>query len=279
MRKSIHEVLIQTYDILSELNKLQQLFFENKIIARRANKMTIENYIDERFFLWSQSGTCLNLREYMSRIHYADTQNADLWKDVDADLFSERALSNLEFYYNIYKFIGTHIYADDNLQFELSLYLPIESIIEALMDQLSVQAVNVGKDKYIVVSSNDEAVAIAENEFDQSKSVAVLKFNHFKVSGDLEAKRQILMKLYHDFDAGQQREKGTAADDFCYIMNSANIRHNNSERNGHSITDGMSPDQIENVYNCAYRLYLKAKFDIEYMNELKPMVDQYKNPT
>jgi len=288
MRRSIHEIILGTFNIRDELQRLDTLFYVKKTVPISINTgycmVTMFSFVNDCFNMWPFTGTCIDLAEYVKKLN-ADNDYYRLDFDFSSIDFEneellEIAFGNVEFYYNMHKFIKYIM--DSNIEFcshegdfDLGLFRKMGSVLDIVIDHINAKAVELEPHKYIIIPNNEEVIAAAECVENLETSKIILKYNHFKTKGDLEAKKSILRHLFIDIE--KKGARSVPMDDFCFILNEADIRHNNSGKKGKSITTGMTEDQIEEVYDVAYRLYLMAKLDKEYKDIIKSQVTEYKN--
>lgn len=288
MRKSIHEIIVGSYDVCKELNVLNELFFDEEIIPLMEYGTTVStsmyDIVNEYFYKWPYGGTCFDFGGYIDVLNEDESccLNRQLnCNFIKSDNLLTLAFGNAEFYYNMHKFITSLIFDESciyvsNSEKDLALVARFGRNLNTLIDYINVKPVEIEPLKYVLLPNNEAAISVAEITGKGITRKSILMYNHFSVKGDIEAKRIILNTLAHDFDKGKQRDKKTPEDSFCYIVNAANIRHNNTLKDGKSIIDDMTDDEIEDVYDTAYRLYLTAKLDEEYQSNLRDKVDAYK---
>jgi len=287
MRKSIHEIILDGFDLRTELQRIDNLFFDRDTIPTEplpeAEMCTMYRFAKVYFNKWPFTGTCIDLEEYVSKLnedeHYKLNFDFSSVYFEDAEMM-EIAFGNTEFYYNMYKFIENILNNDADFQLtiqraNLSLFYKMGDVLNVIINHIYAKPIELETLKYILIPNNEEAIAVAECVENLETSKIILKYNHFKTKGDLQAKKSILRHLFTDIE--KEGARSAAMKDFCCILNKADIRHNNTGKNGKSITTGMTDEQIEEVYDVAYRLYLMAKLDEEYEDMLKDKVKEYKS--
>ena len=84
-------------------------------------------------------------------------------------------------------------------------------------------------EQLIVIEDKPEATAVAEivpNEI----SLKVLRYNHFSLKGDLQAKKEILLALGEQLEPKRKQLSCIAsdlADNIFFMLNNLHLRHNN----------------------------------------------------
>lgn len=288
MEKNTHETIKESYDINKELRRLYRLFFVEKIIPvrqiREIKYFSVAHVATKYFSLWKHGGICRNLDEYIEILNRNSkcqiSPAFDPSRYTPAELV-DIAILNAEFYYNLFAFVNwVRCNVKEYRYFATTVngaqFQKLHTILLELIDHMSAKVVEEENLKYIIVPINAAAIAVAESESNPITRINVQKYLHYSLNGDLEAKRTILSTLALDYDKGGQRDSGTPEDGFCFIANNTFIRHNPPLRGAKSITDGMGDEQIEDVYDLAYKLYLTAKLNDEYKYNLKSRVDELK---
>lgn len=282
MRKSIHEILVESYDICDELEKLQNIYKYSDSIFDSNSALSLYEYNKKYFSQYTLKKTCFDLDEYIDKIN--PFINFPFIKGCGQEAIIEAAFTAIEFYYNMIEFanrtiqylrsrvsISRHVDYRGLYAFEM-----MQVIIAELFDQIQGKAIEIEPEKFVIITVNDEAVAVAENAKNANTALLVLKYNHFRIKGDLAAKKIILFALANDLEPERAILKSQACDDFFFIVNNADIRHNNTEKNGKSITNDLSDPEIEAIYDLAYNLYLLSKLSLEYNNSWQMAIKSYK---
>lgn len=290
MRRSIHEIILETFDITEELMRLASLFFtQDFYLTGRsfgAKWISMAQCINLYFHHWPFAGTCLDLNDYIEKLSQDDSYllNIDpidlqeyLHRKSMAELL-ETAFGNVEFFYNMFRFASDMLYADMKIveieKIEEKVLVKMNTVLDTIISNIHAKPIELEPNKFILIPNDEEVIAVAELTENIDTSKSILKYNHFKTKGDLEAKKSILRQLYLDIEKNGKRSE--AKKDFDYILNNADIRHNTSELNGNAITTYMEDETIEEVYDVAYRLYLLVKLENEYKDKLKDKVEGYK---
>lgn len=278
MRKSIHDILSESCNIRYDLIKLYDIFTRPEIT--NIAPYSLYGLANIYFYKWPYSGTCLSLDEY---IDIVGLYNSDNINNADSHQITDIVFHNLEFYINMMDLIdiivlekfGKHsLFSGVIKNQRIKIFV---QIIDNLLEVISAKKIEIEPHKFIVVANNEEAVAVAEISKNNQISIEVLRYNHFKVKGDISAKRNILIALAHDFEKDRKKSNNKAGEDFFFIVNKSNIRHNHEKNPDSHITTNMSDDEIEEVYDLAYRLYLTAKLNHEYNNIMSEQVSKYKS--
>ncbi|MEI8198748.1 MAG: hypothetical protein WCG21_01700 [Eubacteriales bacterium] len=286
MRKTIFETIEDMYDIKGELVQLQQIFYRIPALkySTYENMISIHDFANLFFNQWSGAYTHIDIDTFVAKLNSDDFYSISNYDNLI--LFGEKkletvAFGNAEFFYNIYIFCEEKVFecakehGDEVKEYYTDLFLKFKYNIGILLDHISARAINIGEHKYAIIP-NDEAVsAVVEGTGDGGTRESILIYNHFSMRGNLDGKATILRKLFVDVDGTGERSEAT--EDFRFIVNRADIRHNNTDSKlGNVITSGMNNKEIEELYDMTYRLYIAGKLADEYIGNLKDKITYFK---
>lgn len=134
------------------------------------------------------------------------------------------------------------------------------------MDELGFEVIK--KEEYfIIVEKSPAAEAVAEI-VDDDLSYKVLEYNHFRLKGDLEAKKSILKLMADDIELQRKQLKGINGnlDSQLFQMLNKFIRHNNSDEEFLKL---MTDEELEGWYDETYQLWLLAKLELDNLERKK----------
>ena len=136
----------------------------------------------------------------------------------------------------------------------------------------------------IFVEKNQAAISVSEI-VPKEISYKVISYNHHTYKGDLESKREILVKLAYVLEP---KESALASidnqfkSDLFYLLNTLGLRHNNLDPEGKqykAFVANMTKEELEHWYDETYQMCLLAFLRIEHIerkkaiNELKKKVE------
>lgn len=246
-RKNIFEILDDKFDIKVEINKIDTLF--SNALLYVTNGMTfqqqqgnIEAVVgDLLFYNWKQRGTCLTCQEMRSKL------DIDLEKN---DITS--ILIRLEYYLNIINLANTKL-RYPNCQ-KTQQFVILEDNIKILLDHLNYECLNIPEEeKILLVPKNATATSVAEIS-SKDTALAILMYNHASLKGDLSQKRNLLLKIYLEYET--LLKKGITGfseyfDKTRGLINKLNIKHNNKKE-----IENFDNEQLEEWYDELYQLLL-----------------------
>lgn len=120
----------------------------------------------------------------------------------------------------------------------------------------------------IFVENKPEALAVAEI-VEPKLGYKVMAYNHHKLKGDIEKKKEILILLGKELEPKRkslQDIKSTVESDFFFMLNNLNIRHNNiteSSKNYKKNVAEMDNKTLEEWYDETYQLGLFAFLELD----------------
>lgn len=260
-RKNIFETLSKKHNFPEEIERLYNLL-ENEETVRvsinnEVNYYSIDSFVNGTIFKsWINRGTCLDYKDMKSSLGlgYFYVKN----KDIDG------ILNNLEFIANI---LNLAKLAKDKNSSKVSCdflsgFNAAEQNLKTCLDWMNYEE-KYFKDKQcvIIVEKNEASVAVAEI-LDESLSYEVLKYNHFKLKGDVETKKTILLKLADKIESKKRQLQNinkNLGDDVFFLLNNLNIRHNNcdiSSKEYKKYISEMEPAELEKWYDETYQMIL-----------------------
>ncbi len=271
MRKTFAQVLKEGHiNIKKEYEKLYDMIHAPII----RNEESLVDYISRHFMLFPYRGTCLDLEEFDEKYGFDFIKYP---KHLDVDYL----VSFCEYLYNLLVGMNNATMGRfDGVGRDIN-YSNFLFQINAVIDELEYMRTSDG-DFFIFVKKSPAAIAVAESEMIPNElSYRVLEYNHQKLKGNLEQKKQIILQIASIIEA---KEKGLIniapglKDNLSFALNNLNIRHNNIDNEGKHYKDviaEMSGEKLEQLYDDTYNMCLLAILEIEY-NERKVELDDLK---
>jgi len=133
------------------------------------------------------------------------------------------------------------------------------------------------------VPRDNNAIAVAESELiPDNLSYKVLEYNHYSLKGNIEEKREILIKLANALESYDKKLNGinqAFKSDLFQLINSCNIRHNNKDETSRQYKKyiaEMSDEELEHTYDEIYQMCLLAFMQLEHADR-KDWLDEIKS--
>lgn len=256
-RKNIFEIINNNYDIAHEIDKITELFNYNMVsyIDNRCQQRTttLERIFEVQILpTWKQRGTLLSIDEIKDKLNIPESfEESPLWNIDDA-------LNLLEIYdniaYLIHKKLNRDVYQLDNC-----FNLLIENI-HILLDHLNYKhKIFENEEKVILIPKNPAATAVAEIS-DEETAMAILRYNHHTLKGDLETKRHLLNSIAREYEPLLNNPIEGYIDFFKKtngLLNNLHIKHNNIESvDNKNLVIDIDDKTLEHWYDELYQLLL-----------------------
>ena len=124
------------------------------------------------------------------------------------------------------------------------------------------------REQLLVIEGKPEATAVAEI-IERDLSYKVLRYNHYMLKGNLQAKKEILLALGTDLEPKREQLNTIDAkleDGIFYILNNLNLRHNNKtegDKNYKQAVADMDSNTLEHWYDELYQMMLLAYLQLD----------------
>lgn len=266
MRRNFAQVLKENkIDLKNEYSKLYKLFYGKD----GRDDRSIADIVSSSFINYPFRGTCLSLEEF------DETFGFNFVKEPQ-DFNEDYLISFMEYTYNF--IVGLQC---NSFFFDLDIHFYIQhfhKLVESIGYIFSYE-----NGVTIFVPRDCNAIAVAESELiPDNLSYKVLEYNHHSLKGNIETKREILIKLSDVLESYDKKLNGinqTYKSDLFQLINSCNVRHNNKEKSSKyykKYISEMSDAELENVYDEIYQMCLLAFMQLEHADR-KEWLDEIKN--
>lgn len=266
MRRNFAQVLKEgKIDLKNEYSKFYKIFYgkENR------DDISIADMVSENFINYHFRGTCLTLEEF------DETYGFNFVKEPQ-DFNEDYLISFMEYIYNFM----VHL-SDNFLFFGMNTHIYMHQF-QKVVDMIGYMYAS-EKGITIFVPRDCNAIAVAESELiPDSLSYKVLEYNHHSLKGDIDAKREILVKLASVLESQDKKLNSinqTFKSDLFQLLNSCNIRHNNKDESSKQYKKyiaEISDAELEHIYDEIYQMCLLAFMQLEHANR-KEWLDGIKN--
>ncbi len=274
MRKNFAEILKSAkIDIKKEYEKLYEMLYDQDLDNGYGPKTSLYDEYNENFIHMWFRGTSLSLEDF-------DDEYGFDFDKYPPNFDIEYLIRFCEYFYNL----STAYMGVPNLLDRYNVTLITQQIYRVIEKIGYMPAEQDGFT--IFVEKSIPAIAVSEivpNEL----SYKVISYNHHSMKGNLENKKETLLKLANLLEGKRKQLKSinsSLEDDLFYSFNNLNLRHNNKdisykEKYKKHIAD-MSNTELENWYDEIYQMCLLAFLEIEQIarkksfNELKRRIEE-----
>lgn len=267
MRRNFADVLRNgKIDIKKEYSKLYDLFYGKDPRDGRS----LADLISYNFNKIHFRGTCLDLEDFNQCYGF------NFIKDPQ-DFNIDYLVSFCEYVYNfIATFYDAFFFDEKDRMFYIH---QIQKVIDAIGYMQSTD------DGFVIFVEKDQAAIATSEIVPKEVSYKIISYNHHSHKGDLENKRETLVKLAFFLEP---KETALAnidnqfKSDLFYLLNNLGLRHNNLDPEGKqykAFVANMTNEKLEYWYDETYQMCLLAFLRIEHIerkkaiNELKKKVE------
>ncbi|MCL2888146.1 MAG: hypothetical protein FWF35_02410 [Elusimicrobia bacterium] len=276
IRKNIFETLEDNYNIKEEINNISFLFDSALIISyteistnRDFYSESIEEFVtDYLFHKWESRKTCLSCKHMRKILKIDELKKSSDFNDISFCL--EYYLNILQLFLRNYKSIGEYFNLSNNLTI---LY----ENINTLMEHINYQIVDIkNEERVLIVPKNPASTAAAEVSSKQT-GIAILKYHHALLKGNLNGKRNLLAEIALEYEPILNSPKDLFSKTRA-LLNNLNIRHNNAEGKNAQVL----PQNLEEWYDDLYDMLLLCKLEnenVSRMSKVQALLDTMSKKT
>jgi len=278
-RTNLFDLLAAHFDISTELNRIEHLLeAEDVIRTSPRDSYTVYEYVEKFCFdNWKNRGRCLNLEDFLEVVEYSA-----LWQSALHDF--KDLLLLLEIVYNFWYMVHTdgRVYSpyQGNTNY-LTVFNRLKQSLDELLAHYNYKGEYFPEFEQLIVTEDCAAATAAAEIVDVSIGRIILKYNHFMLKGDLEAKKIILKQLGNDLEpkrADLEVVDKQLANDIFFMLNNMNLRHNNCVPGTpkYKVTvDALDDVSMEEWYDELYQMILLAYLKLDHEGR-KPKINHLK---
>ena len=264
MRRNFAQVLQEgKIDIRNEYSKLYAMFYGKDSSGNSVAKIISDSFTDYYF-----RGTCLSLDEF-------NTVYGFNFEAYPVDVSVEYLVDFCEYIFNL-------VVCNQDVFAQINKFLFISQIDKVIE---SIGYMKADNSQFVIFVPKDSvAVAVSKSEYiPKDISYKVIAYNHHSMKGNLEGKKETLLKLADILEAKRAKlskvtESGVEKDLF-FLLNNCNIRHNNRDINlkgkYHRFIAEISGGEQERIYDEIYQMCLLAFMQLEHADR-KDWLDDLK---
>lgn len=280
-RRNIFEIVAGTYDLPLELTRIRRLFENIGIVeVYPYGNYSLRRYVkDYGFSKWRNRGRCVDADDFLSQLWYDK-----LWLTSQVDV--QDLLTLIEIIYNFWYIADMQTHASYGVSERAMNFVLLKTIMDDCLARHNYKGEYIPNlEQLIVVEDKPEATAVAEI-LTQEISYKVLRYNHYMLKGDLDAKKEILLAIGSDLEPKREQIKVIDAkleDGIFYILNNLHLRHNNKTEGDKwfkkAVAD-MDVMTLEHWYDELYQMMLLVYLQLDQVerNEQIKMLKQVVSP-
>lgn len=262
-RKNIFEMVAEVFYLPTEITRMRRLFEQERIVRWDYDRYSILKFVEhEGFSGWKNRGRCVDVEDFFSLLDYKV-----LWVAAIGDMNALMTL--IEIVYNFWYITDRRT----SLQYQQDSDGRNFLLLKKIMDDCLAQYNYKGEyfphlEQLIVIEDKPEATAVAEI-VDNDLGYKVLRYSHYMLKGDLQAKKDILLALGANLEPKRAQIKAidkALEDGIFYILNNLNLRHNNTaegDKHYKKAVAEMDSAILENWYDELYQMMLLAYLQLD----------------
>lgn len=251
IRKHFFESLEREVNFQNEYIKLEKMC--NEIYGRSvySNGVSINTWIEQNFRSWRKRSNYTSFEELREQLGFSiKNDNGELFINA-AEININRYLLFCEMIINV--IVGVH---EEHIAM-------LDPVIEALVNTIIATVEKCGmeiktiNDEIMIVEKNAVAIEVADKVPELAD--IIIEYNHYLLKGDLNRKKELLKRIADALEPERKELNGinkSATDDFFFMVNNWNIRHNNCNpndaKNYNPKFDSFSTAQKEECYDLVY---------------------------
>ena len=251
-RRNFFDRLVRTIDYQKEYEKIDSLVLRPSALRSQSLEDDIECY----FKIWKYNANYLSFKELRDQLEFTfecdDYYNVPTGyiKDVN-DFFDycEMIINMIE------------LLPDEKVIYHGKNVNEIMRLINFDLNSLNHEIRKVD-DRYLIIQK-DAAVSEVVDLVEDSLAKIILEYNHYVLKGDLDRKKNILVKIGNALEPKKSEIKGINNQlykDYFYLINNMDIRHNNCDSsdksNYNAYFDKLTLKEKEEWYDEIYQMVL-----------------------
>jgi len=259
------EKLERELNFQKEYEKLERMFAYEIYPKGRIYGDTIEDCVEREFRRWSKRGNYTSFKEIRNQLGFEYSKN------FHDHIMSLRRDINIETFLLYCEMLC-------NILIENRWFSPNSMIQEGIRDILDTLKYDVDKAGFEIKKINNDYMIVEKNavSFEVADAIpeiadAIIEYNHYILRGDIQRKRELLKNISDSVEPRRSelnRVNKSATDDFFWMVNNMNIRHNNCDSSDPqrynekfaSLTIIEKEEWYDVIYEQALMLFVLLKY-------------------
>ena len=250
-----YEKMEREIDFQKEYEKIEEIVCNEYYLTDSYGRATINTWIENHFSKWEKRQAYTTFRELRDQCGFPVlVKNGELCfrKNVSIDDY----FLYIEMLVNLFHDLRETSYIEKEMGKRIAFIL---QTIGFNLEQLGVEIKRI-KDEYQIVSKNPVVTEIVDNFEDVRDEIVdeIVEYNRYLLKGNLLRKGEILGQIVKSLEPKRKtldRINDRATEDFFFLANKMNIRHNNTDpldKNYVEAFDKLSSDEKEAWYDLIY---------------------------
>lgn len=272
-RRNFAQILEEAEIIIErEYERLYCSFYRQRIFDGFGSNLSLYEYCQMNFLNIPFRGTCLTLDDFEDFYNIHFDRNPS---DFDLDYL----IRFCEYTYNMLIYLNPM-----NPMGNLSFNAPYQIYLQQIYKVVEKTGYMYSQNKQgitIFIPKSPEAMSVAEI-VEPEISYKVIEYNHHLLQGNIEGKKEILLKLADILESRRKELKGinkTIETNVFMLFNYMNIRHDNCSKESPKYIEyvaNMPKKDLEQWYDETYQLALLALLELDNI-ERNSIISELKN--
>ena len=264
MRRTFAEVLREgKIDIKNEYDKLYSFMYSADYFR---GEKSLHDVINKNFTSMYYRGTCLTLYEF-------DKMHGFLFESNPEDFDIIYLVSFCEYVQNLV--MGALASSSRIIDSQ-----KVSELINLIMEQIrrvidAIGYMETKDDSFVIyVEKSPAAISVSRSGMiPDEMSYKVLSYNHYRMHGDIEKKKQTLLQFANILEARRAEldsVNSSLCKDIFFAFNNLNLRHNNidpEDKNYKEIIAKMEEPELEDWYDNLYEMCLLSILELEHLEQ------------
>ncbi|WP_026497109.1 hypothetical protein [Butyrivibrio sp. WCD3002] len=219
-RVHFFEAIERDNNFPKEYIKLEKMCAEEYGSIYYHTHISINSWIEKNFRQWRRRSNYTSFTELRVQLGFSAKNYAIIASNIDLNqylLFCEMLLNVIA---------GLREYKVDSLE---KVIKALDETIKATIEKAGLEIREIDGD-ILIVEKNAVATEVAEKHAELAE--IVIEYNHYLLKGDLKRKKELLKQLADALEPKRKVLSGlnkSQTDDFFYLVNNMNVRHNNCD--------------------------------------------------
>lgn len=268
-RRNFFDRLARTIDFQREYQKIESLVLQPHSLHRDSIEDSIERY----FKNWKYNANYLSFKELRDQLKFTFVR--DGYYDVPSGHIKD-ANDFFDYCEMIINMIV--LLPEEEAEYHENNVNEIIRLIDYDLNSLNHKIRKID-DKYLIIQK-DATVSEVVDIVEVSLAKIILEYNHYLLKGDLEKKKNILVKIANALEPQKSEIKAINYQlfkDYFYLINNMDIRHNNCDSsdtsNYNAYFDKLTIEEKEEWYDEIYQMSLLIFLLLENRNRTKKISD------
>lgn len=268
-RRNFFDRLARTIDFQREYQKIESLVLQ----PHSLHGDSIEDSIERYFKNWKYNANYLSFKELRDQLKFTFVRdgyyNVPSGHIKDANDFFDYC----EMIINMIVLLP-----EEEAEYHENNVNEIIRLIDYDLNSLNHKIRKID-DKYLIIQK-DATVSEVVDIVEASLAKIILEYNHYLLKGDLEKKKNILVKIANALEPQKSEIKAINYQlfkDYFYLINNMDIRHNNCDSsdtsNYNAYFDKLTIEEKEEWYDEIYQMSLLIFLLLENRNRTKKISD------